>query len=73
MKFDLLQALISKTKLIRMQYIYCMQEVVIHEGVNEIGCALTNNMLNLCCGGLREIEEAKHLEVALAKDKIAYH
>jgi hypothetical protein len=50
-----------------------MQEVVIHEGVNEIGCALTNNMLNLCCGGLREIEEAKHLEVALAKDKIAYH
>jgi len=30
-------------------------------------------MLNLCCGGLWEVEEAEHLEAALAKDEIAYH
>jgi hypothetical protein len=36
--------------------------IVIHEGVDDMGCVVTNTTLNLCCGRLQEIE---HLEAAL--------
>ena len=35
-------------------------------------CVMTNITLNLCHGGLQEIEEIKYLETTLIKDKIAY-
>jgi hypothetical protein len=34
---------------------------------------VANTTLNLCHGGLQEVGEAEHLEVALTEDEIAYH
>lgn len=47
--------------------------MTIHESVDEMRCIVANTMLNLYCGGLQEVGEVQNLEVALAKDEIAYH
>ncbi|GFY94597.1 hypothetical protein Acr_09g0010430 [Actinidia rufa] len=37
-----------------------------------MGCAMTNNTLDLCRHGLQEAGEAEHLDAALAEDEIAF-
>jgi hypothetical protein len=46
--------------------------ITICECVNEMWHIVANITLNLCHGGLQEVEEVKCIEVTLAKDKIAY-
>jgi len=38
-----------------------------------MGHVLTNNTLNLCCGGLKEVREIERLKVASVDDEIAFH
>ncbi|GFZ19340.1 hypothetical protein Acr_28g0000450 [Actinidia rufa] len=45
---------------------------MLHEGVDEMGCVMANNTLDLCRHGLQEAGEAEHLDVTLAEDEIAF-
>jgi len=46
--------------------------ITICECVNEMWHIVANTTLNLCHGGLQEVEKVKCIEVTLTKDMIAY-
>jgi hypothetical protein len=46
---------------------------IIHESINKMAYALTNNSLNLCRARLKEVKEVEHHKETLAEDKIVYH
>lgn len=45
----------------------------LHEEGDEIGCALVNDKLNLCCGGLLEVREVKCFKATLINVEITFH
>lgn len=46
--------------------------VALHQGVNEMGCIMTNITLNLYHDELETVKEVEHLKAALAGVKVAF-
>ena len=44
----------------------------ISEGVVEMSCVMASIMLNLCHGGLQQVDEVECLEAILIEDEITY-